>query len=895
MSSDDMEMDPIPQRPLPSPPEKLGSILHDSDGLRNNFSTQEDSGSTRTETRPTETSLPHINPMPVDEAYASQNTQPKDLAPASQIFASKVSSTQRTLDSAYGSQDTQATSQFTSRLSQHPLSQQSHGAPLSQKMVILPEDVNDKTAVDRGMEVIRSPSEGSSPVRPLVRKSSLTFASLPAREPLATKKSIGTRTSTANSQEQSKVNGGSRGIHLGRQASTKSSGEALLGTDLEEMDVDIEVAHSAKDLPEESDQETRTKSLHNKTSTQRLHEKINMLGQSQPSRPTKSIPSIANNSSLSIYPDLSQLSTENISSQQNEVRATNAVKFSKQEAALTSEDEDDWIPMKPPVPNATRARPPIATIKSVEVLENGNPRKAGNASSIVQESRSQRQEPLELANKQLRGGLRPGHMKAASTSIIASPTISAIVLDSNHKKTISVSNPHLPSVVENGGNSHVSYTPIGSPTSRKHPDGPLSASKAKLSSIIKSARGMFASSAGLSAQAKMETLSPSSMKARNADNIASVNEALHGKSTTIFHKLNVSADFVSSEVSRIPSPSRSSLRREEGRRTRSSSEREEKRKEKEAKERQKVAEELEKARGKEAQKAAAYKLEKERVAAQEKKYLAQKKVEERLVKHNQSEKPTRKSPRGTKVQGEDELALNEVEALDQDIVMPDANQHQGPTTNQSQGSSLIQKPKDRRPIRPAREPSTKAKPAPVSIRVGTASQRLQIGQSHPSTTHLASTLQTSLGPVPPQKPSGPVTKPSNNSLHTSASNTSLKSSASSTVGKPKALLAAAKKREQDEKEAQRKADHKREMERKRAAQQEEDRRQEHQRRLDAERQQREKPAQLDESRKLAQKQTIEKRRLENAKKADQQRSLAERSQAKASVDLVGANLQLLKP
>jgi hypothetical protein len=45
------------------------------------------------------------------------------------------------------------------------------------------------------MEDVRSTSDGSSPVHPVVRKSSLNLASLPAREPLTSKKSIGQRTS----------------------------------------------------------------------------------------------------------------------------------------------------------------------------------------------------------------------------------------------------------------------------------------------------------------------------------------------------------------------------------------------------------------------------------------------------------------------------------------------------------------------------------------------------------------------------------------------------------------------------------------------------------------------------------------------------------------------------
>jgi hypothetical protein len=50
-----------------------------------------------------------------------------------------------------------------------------------------PEALEEPTPAieDEPMEDVRSPSEGSSPIRPIVRKSSLNFASLPARECLA--------------------------------------------------------------------------------------------------------------------------------------------------------------------------------------------------------------------------------------------------------------------------------------------------------------------------------------------------------------------------------------------------------------------------------------------------------------------------------------------------------------------------------------------------------------------------------------------------------------------------------------------------------------------------------------------------------------------------------------
>ena len=77
----------------------------------------------------------------------------------------------------------------------------------------------------------------------------------------------------------------------------------------------------------------------------------------------------------------------------------------------------------------------------------------------------------------------------------------------------------------------------------------------------------------------------------------------------------------------------------------------------------------------------------------------------------------------------------------------------------------------------------------------------------------------------------------------------------------------------DEREAQRKLDQKREIERKRAAQQEEARRQEQQQRQEAERQrERERAAAAEDPKKIAQKQAIEKRRMELNKKEQQQRA-----------------------
>ena len=88
-------------------------------------------------------------------------------------------------------------------------------------------------------------SEGSSPAKPPVRNSSLTFACLPAREPLATKKSMG--------------------------AATKINAEGTITT-----------ANTEK-------KPTKMTIAQIKSSTQLLHEKISLLGQAMRTKPRKSI------------------------------------------------------------------------------------------------------------------------------------------------------------------------------------------------------------------------------------------------------------------------------------------------------------------------------------------------------------------------------------------------------------------------------------------------------------------------------------------------------------------------------------------------------------------------------------------------------------------------------
>ena len=301
----------------------------------------------------------------------------------------------------------------------------------------------------------------------------------------------------------------------------------------------------------------------------------------------------------------------------------------------------------------------------------------------------------------------------------------------------------------------VSTTPIGTPASKRHVDAPLSASKSKLQSIMKTARGLFTSSAGVSAQAKMETLSPASMRTRGKTQPPQNNALPQSKSHPLvtnevsYPHLQTDGQ-IEPDVSRSKSPERTT----EGRKTRSSTEKEAKRKEQKAKD-----------------------LHCEPFQPEQAPEEGAKDIKEVEVAPTQPPKPTRQSPRrpANQAQHGDRADTKDMQA-----------------TN-GVHSSVVQlgggKP-PRRPGRPAKEAAAKPKLQPVAIR--TMSQRTLTTATN---TTLSSTLQESLPPAQPKQP-GLTKNPSSNSLQTSASNQSLKASVNSAVNKPKALIAAEKKKEQ---------------------------------------------------------------------------------------------------
>lgn len=577
------------------------------------------------------------------------------------------------------------------------------------------DEINEEISNDI-QESSRSSSVGSSPPKPLVRKSSLTFAALPAREPLGTKKSIGNQGSRISNSDGIKgpIN---RSSYLGRYTCGKSLGGAKPAEN-DDMEIDND---------QEKEPETQ---MHNKDATQRLHDRINLLGKTQPSRTTKSVAS-----QQLTYPDLSANSQEGYAIEKNSDKTV------KMATDPSVGEEDDWI-LSTAVKGNTPERPTLSKSRSMDVMEQiiGKENISGIGLGLApgETEISKQQSPLKY---------NPAHgydsprmyTKAASTVDLSTTTYQP----PGPQNAISVSNPAFLPIV-------TTTTPAGSPSSSKfHIDGHLSASKHKLQSIMKSARGLFSSSAKVSNQAKIETMSPSKQKLRNP----AVHSGLQD-----FSKIQTFTQStypnVYSESVRAESPSKV-------RKTRSSTEKERelKKQEREVKEREKQEADLTRARELERQKATKFQ-ENPKVTLSIISLVSKSSLEE-------TSKPIRISPRRL-------AALNKP--------LPPINIKVEVTATSATSQSQIAQPSKtlqppRRPVRPAVKDNTlpKVKQPPVSIRIGPLLNRAPInGSSVPSSQE---------EPAPPV-PAKPMVKPGSTiSRQTNASTASLKSSLSSNTSK----------------------------------------------------------------------------------------------------------------
>ncbi|KAK1147525.1 hypothetical protein N8T08_000866 [Aspergillus melleus] len=657
-------------------------------------------------------------------------------------------------------------------------------------------DDKDEMALDDNLDDIGSPSDGSTPERPPIRKSSLSFASLPAREPLMKRSLGGTRLSRTSHTDTSKLSGiGSN--YLGRQTGghrmTQAADDNASLNDRMEVDENKETARD-----DDHDTDTRASELHTKSSTQRLHEKISMLGKLQPSRPTKSIPSapsLAPTTQVS-YPELPSTKLDTRPEENNQKS------YEETPAPEPMAVDDDWIkpfssPYKTNVPR-TQAKG-VAEKKPSPTVETEHNSQKDN-SSISRIDSTNNGEKTRASAKQSSEESR----EKSSTPVYASPHRSF------HKRNGSFSY----------NDSLRSTTPVGSPSRQQ--DGPISASKFRLQSIVRSAKGLFSNAGGVSAAAKVEASSPSEPPSvvpqpRERANTVAANE-------------------------KQQRPTQPTSPRPEGRRTRSSTEQKRKQKEQEDRKREEEEEEerAERARQEKQEKQRAAQLK----AAQEK---AEKAAQEKAAAA--AEQEARAAQNSTSITAPTPQRI------------PQMQRH---TSREPETASQAPKQGPGRPAKPNRDTLQKPKPQPVSIRVGSA-----LSRHIPMASSVTESSLPAPTPASATKQPGLKKKASNQSLHTASSNSSFKSTAS-TQSQRKAQLASERKKEQEEREARRKEEQRRELERRRAAQQQEEaRRQEMRSRADNERRER---LAAEDPKKAAQMQAIEKRRLENARRLERQAS-----------------------
>jgi hypothetical protein len=392
------------------------------------------------------------------------------------------------------------------------------------------------------------PSEHSSPVKPLVRKSSLTFASLPAREPLLAKKSMGHRVSRTSHVDPSRA----RSSHMGRFTGGKSLGGSQFMQPSDVHDDDDSDADEKRPLPRE---ESESAKVHTMTTTQRLHERINMM--KQLNEAPKPVSHFVSSSQSSQPQSFAAPSKEDTHFSQLSQPSYPILPVAS-EPGREDDDDDDWIsPIRTAPPVANFARPALANVFSSDAH------------------------------------VSPAKPKPAPIKLVSS------------------NNPDLSAAAE-------TTTPAGSPAGRKYADGPLSASKAKFYSALRAAKDKMTGTSAAAAQTKLDALSSSPARPRSQvqlEELFNSPKRTERPISLFSHMRTPSKDSIKSVKSTLSlklargAEVPSSPAKEGSRRTRSSTEREKQSqsdREKEMKQKQRVEERLKEMREKEQSKAAAH-------------------------------------------------------------------------------------------------------------------------------------------------------------------------------------------------------------------------------------------------------------------------------------------------
>lgn len=684
---------------------------------------------------------------------------------------------------------------------------------------------------DDGTDVTRSPSDGSSPIRPLVRKSSLNFASLPAREPLTSNKSLGgARMSRTSHIDQTRTS------YYPRQNGSKS-----MGVRQDELEVNEDGMHVEEDdATELVGRKDSAFAAHSKSYTQRLQDQISMLGKSQASgtRPSKSVHNLAGTQQLSFALHSVALQDAPVATEDQPQSPLRHHQVARTPGGFPEDDEDDWI--APPTTTKKLAvspspRPGLEKSHSTDIMEGLHGRNTvGGVAFDTQNDDLEQSHPKSPPYSSQRPpvshpgrpGPASGHGKSISVPDMRHNIFGSAPGQDVVRKAVSVSNP----VTEN--DHETDLTEPSKPLTSNVLESPtkqnaLKQVKNKFSSILKGSKGLLASSAALSAETKASLRnSPSVIKLHKHFTKSTESLAPEKEEQSLYPDLS---KHVSSDAQQPPSSS--SPARSNSRKTRASAERDrrdQKQKEREEREAEHLAgqmEKLQRAREIEREKAHIFSQEKLEKATAEKQAIAQKEQEwnTRTPVPKGAPKPTRTSPRKvqTQIVAENqtraEAETAEDEAVEQDVEMADAPTNKGPSSIAYPTTTPGQTLKNReikRPMKPNRDTVIKSKQAPTLIRVNTSSQH---GGFHPSNSALASNLHETLNSQQAAK---------GKTVQAKSSAQSLSSSINSSTGRPKALELADKRRHEEEKKAQRKREIKAEMDRKR----EEGRRREEERR-----------------------------------------------------------------
>ncbi|KAK4159791.1 hypothetical protein QBC43DRAFT_381677 [Cladorrhinum sp. PSN259] len=633
-----------------------------------------------------------------------------------------------------------------------------------------------------------SPAKPPSPIKGY--RSSINFASLPAREPLASKKSLsGNRTSMTHHGDFT------RPSIFGRQTGGKSLGNVTRHDESDDSQDEMEV----DDEQTVQNPDATTKIVeHTKTYTQMLHEQISMLGKSQGPAPRSS------KSLASLLP--AQPSVPASESQQQMEAAAEAKRKSTTKSpppsrpplfmatpapgAFPEDDDDEWIeaPNKTAAASAPRdssPRPQLRKTLSVDVMENVAGKSSVSGGEFDEPSPTSPVSPWKAPiNSPYKNG-PSGHSKSISVPAFATADMFESHYeqedDASLKKTVSgISNPSLPPVMEDMFSSAPK-----SPTRTFRDNNPLNKIKNKMSSLFKSAKDLTASGALASVEGRM-LATPSTSRFGFHSNTSVDSLRKPG---------NVSYPDLTKQLSAVSRPG-SPVRSGSPRRTRQSTERdraearerekEAKAKDKEIKRLEKENEKLEKARKKENDKARVFNKEQER-----KQQLALQKEQEQAAQAHarqdfKTPAPVRKpvaKPKADNNGFSDEVDEEMADAT-ATVTMP-----MPPSSIQRPGTSASMRPTqqaNRRPKPPTKESLSKStrQPPPTVIRLNPGT--IQRPGFHPSKSV----------PTPVQPPS----------LHRQPSTKALNEKRSAPDFKASGSLASKKRKEQEEQEAQRKRD-----------------------------------------------------------------------------------------